>query len=146
MQRLFASALLAAVLAVTFAAHADDAQKPPALTPAAPAASLPKTNSAKPPIAQTRMQSGTDAEVGPVAVTAKRIHPRLDLRLSTDRLSQVLTESGVEPVAESENTVDTVEVAARHIEMEPIQQGIPALYYGITHPSEAWRIFAPIQP
>jgi hypothetical protein len=141
MRRLFASALLAGVLAVTFGAHADEAQK----QPEGPSASLPKVNSAKAPSAQSRMQSGTDAEVGPVAVTAKRVRPRLDLRLTSDRLSQVLTESGVEPVAEAES-VDTVEVAARHIEMEPIQPGIPALYYGITHPSEAWRIFAPIQP
>ncbi|HEY5102746.1 MAG TPA: hypothetical protein VII70_08180 [Steroidobacteraceae bacterium] len=146
MRRLFASALLAGVLAATSGAHAEVAQKPPAATAAAPTASLPKASFAKPSIAPSRNQSGTDAELRPVAVTAKRIHPRLDLRLSSDRLSQVLTESGVEPVAESDTTIDTVEVAAKHIEMEPIQPGIPALYYGITHPSEAWRIFAPIQP
>jgi hypothetical protein len=57
----------------------------------------------------------------------------------------VLYDSGVEPIAESD-AVETVEVTAHHIQQEPITQGIPALYYGITHPTEAWRIFAPIQP
>jgi hypothetical protein len=58
----------------------------------------------------------------------------------------VLNESGVEPVAESDPAVDTIEVTARRVQQEPITPGIPAIYYGITHPTEAWRIFAPIQP
>jgi hypothetical protein len=69
----------------------------------------------------------------------------MDLRLTTDRLSQVLTDSGVEPIAEEDTTVDTVEVTGHQVK-EPIAQGIPALYYGLTHPTEAWRIFLPIQP
>jgi hypothetical protein len=92
------------------------------------------------------MQMPPKTELTPVAVTAKRTHTRLDLRLTSDRLSRVLTDSGVEPVAETETPVDTVEVTARRVEHEPIAQGIGSLYYGITHPSEAWRIFAPIQP
>jgi hypothetical protein len=84
--------------------------------------------------------------VSPIAITAKRTHPRLDLRLSSDRLNRVLYDSGVEPVAESDAAVDTIEVTAHRVQQEPITPGIPALYYGITHPTEAWRIFAPIQP
>jgi hypothetical protein len=84
--------------------------------------------------------------VSPVAITAKRTHPRLELRLTSDRLTRVLNESGVEPVPESDTAIDTIEVTAHRVELEPITPGIPALYYGITHPTEAWRIFAPIQP
>ena len=58
----------------------------------------------------------------------------------------MLYDSGVEPVAESDAGVNEVEVTAQRVQQEPIAQGIPALYYGITHPTEAWRIFAPIQP
>jgi hypothetical protein len=83
--------------------------------------------------------------VSPIAVTAKRTHPRLDLRLTTQSMDRVLDESGVEPVAESD-TPDIIEVTGHHVEQEPIMIGIPALFYGITHPTEAWRIFAPIQP
>jgi hypothetical protein len=90
------------------------------------------------------MQSNSG--VNPVAVTAKRTHPRLDLRLSSDRLNRVLNDSGVEPVPEEDAAVDTIEVTAHRVEMEPITPGVGALYYGITHPTEAWRIFAPIQP
>jgi hypothetical protein len=108
--------------------------------------SPPRPNTAKAPTAPAPAQLGPKTEVSPVAVTAKRTHPRLELRLSSDRLHRVLDESGVEPVAESDTPVDTVEVTARRVQMEPITQGIPALYYGITHPSEIWRIFAPIQP
>ena len=39
-----------------------------------------------------------------------------------------------------------LERTARRVQEEPITPGIPAIYYGITHPTEAWRIFAPIQP
>jgi hypothetical protein len=60
-------------------------------------------------------------------------------------MDRVLDESGVEPVAESEAS-EIIEVTGHHVEQEPIMIGIPALFYGITHPTEAWRIFAPIQP
>jgi hypothetical protein len=45
-------------------------------------------------------------------------------------MDRVLDESGVEPVAESEAAADTIEVTGRRV----------------AHPTEAWRIFAPIQP
>jgi hypothetical protein len=144
MRRVFASALFAGLLAAAFSARADEAQIPEAV-PAEPAlTSQPKPNAAQTPIART--QAAPKAAVSAVAVTAKRMHPHLELRLSSDNLNRVLNESGVEPVAETETPVDTVEVTARRVQLEPIPQGIPALYYGITHPSEAWRIFAPIQP
>ena len=85
-------------------------------------------------------------QLSPVAIAAKRAHTHLDLKLSPNSLTRVLDESGVEPVAETDTTVDTVEVTARRVQLEPIPQGIPSLLYGIMHPSEAWRIFAPIQP
>jgi hypothetical protein len=141
MRRVFASALFAGLLAAAFSARADEAQIPVA-APARP--SQPKPNAAQTAIART--QAGPKVDVSPVAVTAKRTHPHLELRLSADNLNRVLNESGVEPVAETDTPVDAVEVTARRVQLEPITQGIPALYYGITHPSEAWRIFAPIQP
>ena len=146
MRRVFASALFAGLMVTTIGAHADETQTP-AAAPEHPAlVSHPKLNTAaKAPAAPAQASPGPKAEVNPVAVTAKRAHPHLQLRLSSDSLNRVLNESGVEPVAETD-TPDTVEVTARRIEPEPIAQGIPALYYGITHPSEAWRIFAPIQP
>jgi hypothetical protein len=144
MRRVFASALFAGLLAATFGARADEAQIPVAVSPEPALPSQPKPNAAQTPIA--RAQAGPKAELGPIAVTAKRTHPRLELRLSSDNLNRVLNESGVEPVAETDTPVETVEVTARRVQQEPITQGIPALYYGITHPSEAWRIFAPIQP
>ena len=143
MRRVFASALFAGLLAAAFSARADEAQIPVA-APARP--SPPKPNAAQTAIARTQAQAGPKVGVSPVAVTAKRTHPHLELRLSADNLNRVLNESGVEPVAETDTPVDTVEVTARRVQLEPITQGIPALYYGITHPSEAWRIFAPIQP
>jgi hypothetical protein len=146
MRRAVASALFAGLLVYPLGAVADDA---PAAQPSpAPhtSASQPKSGMAsKPPVASGH-EIGPNTGVNPVAITAKRAHPRLDLRLSSDNLNRVLYESGVEPVAESDAAIDTVEVTARHVYQEPITQGIPALYYGITHPTEAWRIFAPIQP
>jgi hypothetical protein len=110
-------------------------------------ASQPKANAAvKTPAPSGHNEMQSNSGVSPVAITAKRTHPRLDLRLSSDRLNRVLNDSGVEPVPEEDAAVDTIEVTARRVQMEPITPGIPALYYGITHPTEAWRIFAPIQP
>lgn len=146
MRRVFASALFAGLLAATCGAHADDAQTAVGVSAASVLPSPPKANAAKAPIAPAQVSLGPTAQVGPVAVTARRTHPRLELRLSSDSLNRVLDESGVEPVAEADNPVDTVAVTARRVQMEPITQGIPALFYGITHPMEAWRIFAPIQP
>jgi hypothetical protein len=146
MRRVLASALFAGVLAAPFGAQADEAQTPVALSAEPVVASPPKPNAAKVLTAPAQAQAGPKGEVSPVAVTAKRAHARLDLRLTPGRLNEVLSESGVEPVAETETPVEAVEVTARRVQMEPITQGIPALYYGITHPSEAWRIFAPIQP
>jgi hypothetical protein len=146
MRRAVASALFTGLLALPLGAVADDA--PTARSSPEPHASAtqPKSDTAvKPPAASGRNEVGRNAGVSPVAITAKRTHPRLDLRLSSDRLNRVLYDSGVEPIAESD-AVETVEVTAHHIQQEPITQGIPALYYGITHPTEAWRIFAPIQP
>jgi hypothetical protein len=141
MQRAVTSAVIAGLLALSLGAAADDAPTAQA-APEHPAhASSSKSDAAKKPAVASH-----DAAVTPVAITAKRTHPHLDLRLSSDRLSRVLYDSGVEPVAESDAAVETVEVTARRVQQEPIAQGIPALYYGITHPTEAWRIFAPIQP
>jgi hypothetical protein len=142
MRRVFASTLIAGLLAGTFGAPADEAQTP-ATAPEHPVLARESVSNTA---ATAQAQIAPKAEVSPVAVTAKRAHPHLQLKLSSDSLSRVLTDSGVEPVAESETAVETVEVTARRVEMEPIAQGIPALYYGITHPLEAWRIFAPIQP
>jgi hypothetical protein len=58
----------------------------------------------------------------------------------------VLDDSGVEPVEEADPAIEAIEVTARRVQEDPITPGIPAIYYGITHPTEAWRIFAPIQP
>ena len=145
MRRVFASALFACLLAITFGARADETRTPSA-TPSRPVSHPTSRNASNPPIDASRALIEPKAEVSPVAVTAKRTHARLDLKLSPKSLSRVLDESGVEPVAETETPVDSVEVTARRIQLEPITQGIPALYYGIMHPSEAWRIFAPIQP
>ena len=143
MRRVFASALFACLLAITFGARADETQTPSAT----PTQSLPKSrNASYPAIEASRALIEPKADLRPVAVTAKRTHARLDLKLSPNSLSRVLDESGVEPVAETEAPVDSVEVTARRVQLEPITQGIPALYYGFMHPSEAWRIFAPIQP
>jgi hypothetical protein len=144
MQRAVASAIFAVLLALPLAASADDAPTAPAAPDAQAAAARAKaTAAAKPPAAvATQPNSG----VAPVAITAKRTHPRLDLRLTSDRLNRVLDDSGVEPVAEADPAIDAIEVTARRVQEEPITPGIPAIYYGITHPTEAWRIFAPIQP
>jgi hypothetical protein len=144
MRRVFASALFASLLATMLGARADEAQTPS--TTAARPVSHPRSSIPNAPIAAARAPSEPKAQLSPVAVTAKRTHVRLDLKLSTNSLSRVLDESGVEPVAETETPIDSVEVTARRVQLEPIAQGIPALYYGIMHPSEAWRIFAPIQP
>jgi hypothetical protein len=145
MRRVFASAIFACLLAITCGARADESQTPSA-TPAPPVGRPTSRNASNSPTDASRAQTEPKAQVSPVAVTAKRVHARLDLKLSPNSLSRVLDESGVEPVAETETPVDSVEVTARRIQLEPIAQGIPALYYGIMHPSEAWRIFAPIQP
>jgi hypothetical protein len=142
MRRVFASALFAGLIATTFGATAAEAQTP-AVTSDHPVVAHESVSNTAAPAATPLTPK---ADVSPVAVTAKRAHSHLQLKLSSDSLSRVLTDSGVEPVAESETAVETVEVTARRVQMEPIAQGIPALYYGIMHPSEAWRIFAPIQP
>jgi hypothetical protein len=143
MRRAVKSALWAGLLAVPWVVYADE---PPAAPPApshAASTVQPKTNSSSKAHATTRQTSSTD--VSPVAITAKRDDQRLELRLTPNRLNEVLTDSGVEPVAEEDTTIETVEVSGRQ-QREPIAQGIPALYYGLTHPTEAWRIFLPIQP
>jgi hypothetical protein len=147
MQRAVASALFAGLMALPLAASADDAPTVPAAPDAHAAAPAPKATSAvKQPAAPGHDESRTNSDVTPVAITAKRTHARLDLRLTSDRLNRVLDDSGVEPVAEADPAIDAIEVTARRVEEEPITPGIPAIYYGITHPTEAWRIFAPIQP
>jgi hypothetical protein len=147
MRRAVATAIIVGLLALPLGAAADD---PPAVPPAPEQqsnTSQPKTDAAaRAPAAARHDESGPKAAVSPVAITAKRSNSHLDLRLSNQRLNQVLNDSGVEPVAEEDPAIDTVEVTARRVELEPITPGIPALYYGITHPTEAWRIFAPIQP
>jgi hypothetical protein len=147
MRRALVCAFFAGLLAAPFGANADD---PPTVQPAAAhpsPAKQPKADAAiKTPAPSVHDDIRPNSGVSPVAITAKRTHPRLDLRLSSDRLTRVLNDSGVEPVAEEDSAVDTIEVTARRVQMEPITPGIPALYYGITHPTEAWRIFAPIQP
>jgi hypothetical protein len=146
MRRAVKSALLASVIVVPWAANADDTPAPPAPASAQVATSpQPASDSAHKAGTSTRAQKPSSAQIDPVAITAKRDNQRMDLRLTTDRLSQVLTDSGVEPIAEEDTTVDTVEVTGHQVK-EPIAQGIPALYYGLTHPTEAWRIFLPIQP
>jgi hypothetical protein len=147
MRRAVASALCVGLLALPLGAAADDAPAAPPPPEHPTSATQSKSDAAAKPLTAGRRDAvGANAGVGPVAVTAKRTHARLDLRLSSDRLNRVLNESGVEPVAETDASIDTVEVTAHHVQQEPITQGIPALYYGITHPTEAWRIFAPIQP
>jgi len=129
-----------------WAAKSDDTPAPPAPASAPVATSpQPASDSAHKAGGSVRAQKPPSAQVSPVAITAKRDNQRLDLRLTNDRLSQVLTDSGVEPIAEEDTTVDTVEITGHQVR-EPIAQGIPALYYGLTHPTEAWRIFLPIQP
>jgi hypothetical protein len=145
MRRVFASAFFATLLFTTFGVRADETQSSSATSTQAQSHRT-SSNSPNSPITASRAPVVPKTEVRPVAVTAKRIHTRLDLKLSPNSLTRVLDESGVEPVAETETPVDSVEVTARRIQLEPITQGIPALYYGIMHPSEAWRIFAPIQP
>jgi hypothetical protein len=146
MRQAVKSALLAGVLAVPWAASADDTpQPPPPASDHAATVSAPAPVSASKTGASVRAQRPSSAQVSPVAITAKRQNARLDLRLTNDRLSQVLSDSGVQPVAEEDTSVETVEVTG-HQTKEPIAQGIPALYYGLTHPTEAWRIFLPIQP
>jgi hypothetical protein len=147
MRRAVASALFAGLLTLPLGAAADDTPTAPPAPQHHTSASQPKSNAAaKAPSAPGRDEIRTDSGVSPVAITAKRTHPRLELRLTSDRLTRVLNESGVEPVPESDPAIDTIEVTAHRVEQEPITPGIPALYYGITHPTEAWRIFAPIQP
>ncbi len=147
MRQAVKSALLASLLAAPWAASADDTAAPPlpapdhvTTPPQAPSDSAHKAGGAA-----LRAQKPSSAQVSPVAITAKRQDPRLDLRLTNDRLSQVLSDSGVQPIAEEDTSVETVEVTGHQVN-EPIAQGIPALYYGLTHPTEAWRIFLPIQP
>jgi hypothetical protein len=145
MHREFASAVFASLFAMPFGARADDGQPPPPLSEHHAPATDPKPNTAaKRAAAAGHTQADARATVSPVAITAKRAH--LDLRLSSESLNRVLYDSGVEPVAEADSAVETVEVSAQRVRQEPITQGIPAIYYGITHPTEAWRIFAPIQP
>jgi hypothetical protein len=142
MRRAVATTVCLGLFALPLAAAADDTAPPQHATAAGQAQS---DVTAKPAVAAGHDSLGPNARVSPFAITAKRTHPHLDLRLSSDRLNRVLTESGVEPVPESD-TIDAIEVTAHHVRQEPITQGIPAIYYGITHPTEAWRIFAPIQP
>jgi hypothetical protein len=145
MRRAVATAFLVSLLALPLGAAADDV---PAVQPAPEQQNVaiqPKA-AAKASVPARHDDSGPKSAVSPVAITAKRTKPRLDLRLSNQRLNQVLNDSGVEPVAEEDSAIDTIEVTAHRVELEPITPGIPALYYGITHPTEAWRIFAPIQP
>jgi hypothetical protein len=145
MRRAVKSALWAGLLAVPWVAYADE---PPAAAPVpsqAASAVQPKTNSSPKAAHATTRQTSPSTDVSPVAITAKRDNQRLELRLTPNRLNEVLTDSGVEPVAEEDTTIETVEVQG-HQQREPIAQGIPALYYGLTHPTEAWRIFLPIQP
>ena len=141
MRLLFAYALTATVLGCPWRAYADNIHPAPIAT--APAAESKTVESAH---ASTTSPKERASQLSPVAIAAKHAHTRLDLKLSPNSLSRVLDESGVEPVAESDTAVDTVEVTARRIQAEPIPQGIPSLLYGIMHPSEVWRIFAPIQP
>jgi hypothetical protein len=147
MQRVLACVLCAVLIGAAVAASADEPQTP-AGTPEQSVGTHATTSNAAAaaPLASAGTQAPPKADLGPVAVTAKRTHPHLQLKLSSDSLSRVLTDSGVEPVPEADAAVETVEVTAHRVELEPIPQGIPALYYGITHPSEAWRIFLPIQP
>jgi hypothetical protein len=139
MQRAVAAALFVGLLALPLGASADDPPAAPAAPDVHAAATPPKT-------AASSHDETSKSGVTPVAITAKRTHPRLDLRLSSDRLNRVLDDSGVEPVEEADPAIDAIEVTARRVQEDPITPGIPAIYYGITHPTEAWRIFAPIQP
>jgi hypothetical protein len=141
-----ATALITGLLALPLAAAADDAPTTKRTSESHGTAAQPKSETLKPPAVARHDETRPEERVSPVAITAKRTHPRLDLRLTSDRLNRVLHDSGVEPVAETDAAIDTVEVTAHHVQREPITQGIPALYYGIMHPTEAWRIFAPIQP
>src|SRR5579864_1453309 len=139
MRRAVKSALWAGLLSVPWVAHADE---PPTAAPAqsqAAGAAQPKTNSPPKAHATSRPKTYSSTDVSPVAITAKRENQRLDLRLTPNRLNEVLTDSGVQPLAEEDTSIDTVEVTG-HQQKEPIAQGIPALYYGLTHPTEAWRI------
>jgi hypothetical protein len=146
MRRAFTCALLAGLLAAaTFGAPADEAQAPAGAVEH-PTLANDAVSATTAPSAAARTPTASKAALDPVAVTAKKTHAHLQLKLTTDNLSRVLSDSGVEPVAETDTAVEAVEVTARRVQMEPIAQGIPALYYGIMHPSEAWRIFAPIQP
>jgi hypothetical protein len=146
MRRALAFVAFASLVGLPFSVFADD--KPDA-QPSPGHASV--TNSADsdthtaPAAAAPRAQAESKTAVSPIAVTAKRTRPRLDLKLTSQSMDRVLDESGVEPVAESEES-EIIEVTGHHVEQEPIMIGIPALFYGITHPTEAWRIFAPIQP
>lgn len=146
MRRAVKSALLAGMLAVPWAVSADDTPTPPPpVSDHTAIPSAPPSDPARKAGTPLGAQKPSSAQVSPVAITAKRQNARLDLRLTNDRLSQVLSDSGVQPVAEEDTSVETVEVTG-HQTKEPIAQGIPALYYGLTHPTEAWRIFLPIQP
>jgi hypothetical protein len=146
MRRTLAFLVFTGLVALPFGAVADD---PPSAPPAPGHAAVvkPVDPNARTPAAAAApgAQADTKTPVSPIAITAKRTHPRLDLRLTSKSMDRVLDESGVEPVPESD-TSEIIEVTAHHVEQEPIMIGIPALFYGITHPTEAWRIFAPIQP
>lgn len=147
MRRAFACVALAALVALPFGASADE---PPNAQPVPEHAALTSHTDSNAPMqpatAAPRAHVEPKTVVSPIAITAKRTHPRLELKLTSQSMDRVLDESGVEPVAESEAAADTIEVTGRRVEQEPIMMGIPALFYGITHPTEAWRIFAPIQP
>lgn len=146
MRRAVKSALLTGLLAVPWAASADDTPPPaPSTQDHVQSASPPELDRAHKTSTTGRTQKPSTTQINPVAITAKRDNSHLELRLTTDRLSQVLSDSGVEPVAEDDTAVETIQVTG-HQQKEPIAQGIPALYYGLTHPTEAWRIFLPIQP
>jgi hypothetical protein len=146
MRRALAFVALAGLVGLPFCAFADDtpeAQPAPGHAPVT--RRVDSDTHAAPATAASRAQAEPQTTVSPIAVTAKRTHPRLDLKLTSRSMDRVLDESGVEPVAESEAS-EIIEVTGHHVEQEPIMIGIPALFYGITHPTEAWRIFAPIQP
>jgi len=126
MQRAVASALFAGLMALPLGASADDAPTAPAAPDAHAVATPPKaTSTVKQPAAPGHDESRPNSDVTPVAITAKRTHPRLDLRLTSDRLNRVLDDSGVEPVAEADPAIDAIEVTARRVQEEPITQAYP---------------------
>jgi len=99
------------------------------------------TSSAKPPLA-----------AGKVAATTKQpVHP--PLKLYVGHASELLSGTQWEhmmAVQPPETTVNepepqTIEVKGeRHAEDVP--GGIGSLFWAVRHPSDAWRIFAPVPP